>query len=174
MIDAVAVGSNPATPPNTSRDICFQATGTTPIAAQTFTVAATVVPAAGSTTASRSAIPAGEFKRNGTILKAAFSDSTTASGVTMAVHLINTSGMDAPYTVRCLLNNGSAAGTPGTVPANQGQRVSVVNGLGCTGDGTLRGVELTFALPEGNVIGSMVRQNVSTGQAAFDSMLGSK
>lgn len=175
VIDAVAVGTSPVPPgPNTGRDVCFQATGDKPIAAQSFTVAATVVAKAGTTTANQAAIPAGAFKRNGTILKAAFSDSTSASGVTMAVHLINTSGLPAPYTVRCLLNDGSAAGTSGTVPANQGQRISVVNGLGCTGDGTLRGVELTFAVPEGNVMGSMVRQNVSTGQAAFDSMLGSK
>ena len=175
VIDANAVGTNPVPPAaNTGRDICFQATGTTPIAAQSFTVAASVVAVAGTTTANQAAIAAGSFKRNGTILKAAFADSTTASGVTMAVHLTNTSGIPAPYTVRCVLTTSSVAGTPGTIPANTAQRQSVVNGMGCPGDGTLRGIELTFSVPEGNVIGSMVRQNVSTGAASFDSMLGSK
>lgn len=172
VINVNAIGtSNP--PAATGLDICFDATGTTPIAAQSFTVSSVVVPNPASTTANAGPIAAGEFKRNGTVLKHAFADTTSASGVTMAVHMTNTGGIPAPYTVRCLLNNGSAAGTPGTVPANTAVRQSVVNGLGCTGNGTLRGIELTFAVPEGNVIGAVVRQNVSTGAASFDTMIGS-
>lgn len=171
---ALAVGTSPAIPPNTGRDICFAATGTKPIAAQGFTVATTVVPVAGTTTTNKAAIPAGAFTRNGTVLKAAFADTTSASGVTMAVHMTNTGGIPAPYTVRCLLPSSSVAGTPGVVPANTARRESVTGGMGCPADGTMRGIELTFAVPEGSVIGSMVRQNVSTGAASFDSMVGSK
>ena len=173
LIDDDAIGtSNP--PASTGLAICFQATGTTSIAAQSFTVGSVVVPMTGTSTANAAPIAAGEFRRNGTILKHAFADTTTASGVTMAVHMTNTASIPAPYTVRCLLNNGSAAGTPGTVPASTAVRQSVGNGLGCTTNGTLRGIELTFAVPEGNVIGAVVRQNVSTGAASFDTMIGSK
>ena len=50
VIDANAVGTSPVAPaPMTGRDICFAADGTTAIAAQDFTVGATVVAAAGST-----------------------------------------------------------------------------------------------------------------------------
>jgi hypothetical protein len=174
VIDASAVGTDPAVGANTGREICFQATGTTPIAAQDFTVAAAVVPVVGTSTANQAAIAAGNFKRNGTILKAAFADTTKASGVSMAVHIVNNAGIPAPYTVRCLLPASSVAGTPGTIPANTARREGITAGMGCPADGTMRGIELTFAVPEGNVIGSIVRQNVSTGAASFDSMVGSK
>lgn len=174
VIDANNVGSSTGTPPNIGQDICFQATGANAIAAQDFTVAATVVPAAGTSTTSQAAVAAGTFTRNGTILKAAFADTTTASGVGMAVHLVNTSSIPAPYTVRCLLPTTSVAGTPGTVPGNTARRQSIAGGMGCPADGSMRGIELTLSVPEGTVIGSIVRQNVSTGAASFDSMVGSK
>jgi hypothetical protein len=148
VIDANAVGTSPVAPaPMTGRDICFAADGTTAIAAQDFTVGATVVAAAGSTTTDQAAISAGNFKRNGTVLKAAFADTTTASGVGMAVHMVNNGGIAADYTVRCLLPATSVAGLPGSIPANTARRESVTRGLGCPSDGTLRGIELTFAVP---------------------------
>ena len=175
VIDANAIGTSPPAPQAaTGRALCFQATGTTPIAAQAFTVGSTVVAAAQSTTANAAPIAAGEFKRNGTILKAAFADTTTAAGVGMAVHMVNNGGVPAPYTVRCLLPTMSVVGKPGTIPANTARRESITSGMGCPADGTMRGIELTFAVPEGNVIGSIVRQNVSTGAASFDTMIGSK
>lgn len=174
VIDANPVGTSPNPPPNSTQDVCFAATGSTAIAAQDFTIAASVVAKAGTTTTNQAAIPLGNFKRNGTILKAAFADTTSASGVTMAVHMTNTSGNDANYTVRCLLPASSVAGKSGTVPANSARRESMGNGLGCPADGTLRGIELTFAVPEGAIIGAVVRQNVTTGAASFDSMVGSK
>ena len=66
------------------------------------------------------------------------------------------------------------AGLAGSVPANSGVRrgVNSVSGLGCPA-GT-RGVELTMAVPTGTVIGSVVRQNVTTGQAGFDGMVGNQ
>ncbi len=161
--------------PQVNVPVCFSvpANNTTPIPTQDFTIELDVTAAAGSTATDLAPIAAGKFLRNGTVLKHAFADTTTASGVTMAVHMTNTGSIPAPYTVRCLMNNGSAAGTPGTVPPNTAVRQSVGNGLGCTTNGTLRGIELTFAVPD-NVMGAVVRQNTSTGTAGFDTMLGSK
>jgi hypothetical protein len=72
-----------------------------------------------------------------------------------------------------LLNNGAAAGTPGSVPANTAVRLGLAGSIGCT-QSNLRAIELTFAVPEGRVIGAVVRQNTSTGTASFDTMIGSK
>lgn len=154
--------------------ICYTANGTTPIEAQSFTIFGDMVPAPNTDTSDRGPIALGDFNRNGTILKAAFAETTSASGVSTAVSLTNLSSTPAPYTVRCVLNSGSAAGTPGVVPANTAVRLGLANSLGCTSNGTLRGLEITFAVPEGRVIGSIVRQNTSTGQASFDSMTGNK
>jgi hypothetical protein len=65
-------------------------------------------------------------------------------------------------------------GKPGSVPAQAAQRFSLSNGLGCPSNGTLRGVEIIFGTTPGSVIGSVVRQNLTTGQASFDSMTGNQ
>jgi hypothetical protein len=156
--------------------LCYEvpAANTTPIAAQSFTADVAPVPAAGVPMPDVPAVTAGTFTRNGLMLKAAFADTTTAAGVGMAAHMTNLGNVPAPYTVRCLLTTSSVAGTPGTIPAGTARRESLTTGLGCPSNGTLRGLELIFAVPEGNVIGSIVRQNVSTGAASFDTMIGSK
>lgn len=179
----------PATPTDTAtfatnatpvagRDLCFSVTAgnTVKIPAQDFTVAADITPAAGATTADIGAIAAGTFIRDGLVLKASFAETSGVSGVSRAVSLVNTSGNPAPYTVRCIVNSPNPVnGTAGTVPANSATRVSVgTPGLGCPTNGTLRGVELTFASPAGSVVGSMVSQSLSTGQASFDGMTGNK
>jgi hypothetical protein len=149
--------------------------GTTPIEAQSFTIFGDMVPAAGTDTSDRGPLALGDFDRNGTVLKAAFAESATAgTGYSSAAHMTNLGASAAPFTVRCLTNVGSVAGTPGSIPANTAVRYGVNSTLGCPADGTLRGIELTFAVPEGRVIGSVVRQNVTTGQASFDNMIGSK
>jgi hypothetical protein len=155
--------------------ICYQANGTTPIEVQAFTITGDVVPAAGTDTSDRGPIALGDFKRNGTILKAAFAEAATAgTGYSSAAHMTNLGASAAPFAVRCLTNAGAVAGTPGSIPANTAVRYGVTSTLGCPADGTLRGIELTFAVPEGRVIGSVVRQNTTTGQASFDNMIGSK
>lgn len=110
--------------------------------------------------------------RNGTVLKAAFAENSSVSGVASAISLTNTSSIPAPFTVRCLTSGSPVVGTPGTVAANSGARFSMSNGLGCPAG--VRGVELTFAVPTGTVIGSVVRQNLTTGVASFDSMVGNQ
>jgi hypothetical protein len=155
--------------------ICYQANGTTPIEAQSFTIFGDIVPAAGTDTSDRGPLALGDFDRNGTVLKAAFAESATAgTGYSSAAHMTNLGASAAPFTVRCLTNVGSVAGNPGSIPANTAVRYGVNSTLGCPADGTLRGIELTFAVPEGRVIGSVVRQNVTTGQASFDNMIGSQ
>ena len=161
--------------PIVSASLCFQvpAANTTPIAAQTFT--ADVAPGAvpGVPLPDVPAVTAGTFIRNGLTLKAAFAETTTASGISSAAHLTNTTGNAIPFTVNCVLNTGSVAGTPGTLPARTAQRFALsANGLGCPSNGTLRGVEIFFATTDGSVIGSIVRQNTTTGQASFDGMVG--
>lgn len=160
--------------PIPSASLCFQvpAANTTPIAAQSFT--ADVAPGAvpGVPLPDVPAVTAGNFVRNGLTLKAAFAETTTAAGIASAAHLTNTTGNAIPFTVNCVLNTGSVAGTPGTLPARTAQRFSLANGLGCPSNGTLRGVEIFFATTPGSVIGSIVRQNTTTGQASFDGMVG--
>ena len=165
--------------PIVNRPLCFtvKADNAIPIPAQTFTVEGDITAAAGSTTADIAAINAGTFIRNGLVLKAAFAETTSASGVSSSVTLNNTSALPAPYTVSCLVNSaGAKVGKPGTVPAHSSSRLSVSgsNGLGCPSDGTLRGLEITFAVTPGSVVGSVTRQNTSTGQASFDSMTGNQ
>lgn len=163
-----------------ARELCFTANGATPIATQTFTVAADLV--AGTTvpggvpadTRDQAAKTAGEFNRDGTVLKAAFAEGSGVSGVASAVSLTNTSGNPANFTTSCLTGTGTVAGNPGTVPAMSGLRFGITSaaGLGCPT--AVRGIEMTFSVPVGSVIGSVVRQNTTTGQAAFDGMVGNQ
>lgn len=162
--------------PVLTRPLCFsvKAGNTIQIPTQSFTVEMKVTAAGGSTTTDQPAIGAGAFQRNGLVLKTAFAETTTASGVSSAIHLTNTTANAAPFKVRCILNSGAVDGTPGSLPANTAQRFSLTSGLGCPSTGTLRGVELTFAVTPGSVIGSSVRQNTTTGAASFDNMVGNQ
>jgi len=163
--------------PAAAKPLCFSVTAANAVkvAAQTFTVQANITPAAGSTAANLTPIDAGKFIRNGLVLKAAFAETTGVSGVSRSVSLSNTSSVDAPYTVRCLVNSVAVAGVAGTVPANSSTRQSLgTPGLGCPTNGTMRGIEITFAVTPGSVIGSMVSQSLSTGQASYDAMTGNQ
>jgi hypothetical protein len=154
--------------------VCFTSVGGQPIPAANYDVSVDVTPAANTNTTDRGPLMLGSIVHDGTVLKHAFAEgAASGTGFSTAVNLTNLSGAAAPYTVRCLLNNGSAAGTPGTVPANTAVRLGLANSIGCT-QSNLRAIELTFAVPEGNVIGAVVRQNTSTGTASFDTMIGSK
>lgn len=159
----------------TDLSICMNVNGTAAIPVSTYEISADIVPAAGADTADQGPLVLGDFVRDGTILKHAFAEGAMAgTGFSAAAHLTNLSSGAAPYTVRCLLNTGSVAGTPGSIPANTAVRAGLTSGMGCPADGTLRGLEITLAVPEGRVIGAIVRQNVSTGTASFDTMIGSK
>lgn len=165
--------------PAVKKPLCFTvaAANATAVSAQTFTIEADVAPKANTTTADQPPIDAGTFVRNGTVLKAAFAETTGASGVSRAVSLSNTSNLDAPYTVRCLVNSSTTvAGNPGTLAKNSSSRLSLTgaSGLGCPSNGTLRGVVLTFQSVQGNVVGSLISQNTATGQASYDGMTGNQ
>ncbi|HMN77383.1 MAG TPA: hypothetical protein PKC97_15065 [Burkholderiaceae bacterium] len=164
--------------PAVAKPLCFSVTtaNQVKIAAQSFTVQANIVPATGATTGSLAAIPAGTFIRNGLVLKAAFAETSSVSGISRAVSLTNTSSIDSAYTVRCMVNSQTVVnGIPGIVKANSSTRQSLgTPGLGCPTNGTLRGIEMTFASPPGTVIGSVVSQSLSTGQASFDNMVGNQ
>lgn len=186
---AAGTAPTPATPttaanfvtddtPAVAKPLCFTVTAANAIKipAQTFTVEADITAAAGSSATDLPPIDAGKFIRNGLVLKAAFAETTGVSGVSTAVSLSNTSNNPAPYTVRCLVNSAAVvAGTPGTVPAMSSTRQQLGSpGMGCPTNGTLRGIEITFSSVPGSVIGSIVRQNTSTGQASYDGMTGNQ
>lgn len=162
-------GTTPIPP---TAQVCFTADNTDAIARQTFTIAASLTAAVGADTVAPMPLVLGNFIRDGVVLRAAFAETTGAIGMSSAVHLSNVSNSNAAYTVRCLRNVGSVAGTPGVVPANTAIRHGLSSGMGCPSDGSLRGLEVTFEAPKGDVIGSIVRQNVTTGQASFDAMVG--
>lgn len=151
--------------------VCYTVNGTSQIVASSYTGTVDVVGNAGFSPADGSTGTA-SVVRNGTVLKAAFSEASTVSGTASAVSLTNTSATAAPFTVRCLNSGAATTGTPGSVPANSSGRFSIVSALGCPAG--VRGLELTFAVPTGSVVGSVVRQNLTTGVASFDGMVGNQ
>jgi len=157
--------------------VCALPVGDVAIEASTYSGSVTLVSADTALyTVAGGATGTGEIKRNGVTLKAAFAETTsaTATGVSSAVHLTNTSSIAARYTVNCITNAGTVDGTPGTLAANSAARLGLSASLGCPSTGILRGLEMIFEAPAGSVIGSIVRQNVSTGQASFDGMIGNQ
>ena len=114
----------------------------------------------------------GQITRNGTTLRAAFSDASSGGYNTM-INIVNTSAAPATFTTSCLRQGQSAfTGTGYTVPAGQTMRyvVNSIAGLNCpTG---VRGLELTFSVPQGSVIGSVIRKSNTTGEASFEGMVG--
>ncbi|MFN4114890.1 MAG: hypothetical protein ACK4F7_00130 [Inhella sp.] len=117
----------------------------------------------------------GSIDRNGTILKGAIGNvNETLSG---SVHLTNTSSSAATFDASCLTFSGRQAGlTARSLPANSARRFNVFgssgDALGCPSN-TIA-VELTLAVPSGNVIGSVVRWNPTTGLYTFESMTGNQ
>lgn len=154
-----------------SKAICFTAAGTNPVTAQDFTVGASVVPVAGLTIANPASVALGSFKRDGTVLKAPFIQGAGSFGA--FVNLANTSNNPAPYTVRCLSATGTAAavGTGGEVPAKASKRLGMA-AIGCPAGQGFNSVEFTFAVPQGSVAGTVVRENASTGESSMSDMTG--
>jgi len=155
--------------------ICFTANTTTAIPAQTFKIGADLVPKAPATTEDEGKIDLGSFDRDGTTLRAAFAE-VPAGSYSGTVNLMNPSTNDATFTTSCLTNaatNGRVAGNGGTVKAGQGARFGIGSAAGLNCPANTRGVELIFTVPQGSVIGSVVRQDSTTGQASADAMIGS-
>jgi hypothetical protein len=167
--------------PYPAASVCYQANGTVPIEAQSFTInfvavkqaAANAVPSM-----NRGPLPLGEFKRNGTILKHSFAGVPAggpSAGFSHTVVLTNTSSSAAPFTVRCLKPVGFDVGVPDTLAAGTARRYGLsVMCAATAAAGQLRGIELTFAVPNGRVFGAMVRENTTTGESSFDTMIGSQ
>lgn len=157
--------------------LCYTANGTAAIETQNFKLAVDFTAGTGLAGAAvaddESAADVGSFNRDGTILKAAFADAGV-SGFGNSIHLTNTSSTAAAYTTSCLTEAGRVAGLAGSVAGNSGVRRGVNSGSGFGCPANTRGIELTMAVPTGTVIGSVVRQNVTTGQAGFDGMVGNQ
>lgn len=153
-----------------TRNVCFTANGTTPIAEQDFSVAASVVPALNTTTANIAAKVLGTFDHDGTVLKVPFSQG--AAGQTSFVSLANMGSVDAPFTTRCFTVTGApTAGVVGTVTQGNTRKLKSTE-LGCIA-GT-NAVEFTFAVPEGTVVGTFTRQNNTTGDSGMSDLTGNK
>lgn len=152
--------------------VCYETNGTTPIVASTYSGTVDLVADTGFTVAD-GVTGTGEITRNGTVLKAAFGE-TPVGSFSGTVNLTNTGSNAAPFTTSCLTTTGRVAGNAGSVAANSASRFGIGSAAGLNCPTNTRGVELTFAVPTGNVIGSVVRQDASTGQAAFDGMVGNQ
>lgn len=152
--------------------VCYETNGTTQIVASTYSGTVDLVADAGFTVAD-GATGTGEITRNGTVLKAAFGE-TPAGSFSGTVNLTNTGSNAAPFTTSCLTTTGRVAGNAGSIAANSAARFGIGSASGLACPSNTRGLELTFAVPTGNVIGSVVRQDASTGQAAFDGMVGNQ
>lgn len=156
--------------PLVNRAVCFSANNTTPIKDQTFTIAADVVPAAATDTADKAATTLGTFEHDGTVLKAPVM--AQIAGQSNYIQLSNMGINAAPYTVRCFAPSGAVTtGTAGTVTAGNTAKL-YMSGLGC-GAGS-NSVEFTLAVPTGEVVGALVRQNTTTGDSAMDSLTGNR
>lgn len=155
-----------------NRNVCFTANGTTPIAVQDFTVAASVVPAANTTTANIAAKALGAFDHDGTVLKVPFSQGT--AGQTTFVNLANMGNVDAPFTTRCFTGPGTGAptaGVVGTVLMGNTKKLKSTDLLCAAGTNA---VEFTLAVPSGTVVGTFVRQNNTTGDSGMSDVTGNQ
>lgn len=151
--------------------VCYTVNGTTAIPEASYTGSVDVVGQTGYVPNDGST-GTGSITRNGTILKAAFAEGTSNGGFSTTVTLSNNGTIPAPFMTSCITTAGRVAGNGGSIPAGNGARFGVNSAGGLNCPDTTRGIELTFAVPTGTVIGSVVRQNVSTGVANFDGMVG--
>ncbi|MCD0420811.1 hypothetical protein LOC51_26640 [Rubrivivax sp. JA1024] len=151
----------------TATAIEYEVTGDKAIASSSYSAVIDITPKNGYTVSDAST--AGSIVRDGLILKSAFGE-TPVGSFSGTVNLTNTSNAAAPFTTSCLTGTGRVAGKAGSVPANSAARFGIgsSSGLGCPT--ATRGLELIFTVAPGNVIGSVVRQDATTGQASFDSM----
>lgn len=111
------------------------------------------------------------WSNNGTVLK--FPSIRAASGGTGTwIQLTNTNSVaNATFTTTCFTTSTSAgvAGTSGVVPAGRANTYSAA--ALCPQNGASAAI-LTFAMPEGNVLGVVRRLNGTTGQASEETAVG--
>lgn len=153
-------------------------TGNTAITKQTvndgnaITAALDLTAAVGSTAADKAAATIAEIKHDGTTMKVPFLNAKT--GQKSYVQLVNNGLIAAPFAVRCVTFSATLDGSiPNlSVPANKSRAFSAA-GLGCPSNTTA--AILTLAVPDnGNVIGSLIRENATSGDAAVDGLIGNK
>lgn len=150
--------------------VCYDANGSIAIAEQAFTVALDVTPAANSAAADVAVTALGSIERNGTVLKAPFM--SNAVGQYTFIQVANVSTVAADWSVACYGPSGSlGAGGSGTLPGGTTGKLAY-SALGCA-VGT-SAVELIINAPEGNVVGTLVRQSTSGGSTGLDSLTGNK
>lgn len=164
-----ALGTTPAT-----YELCVKADGTTPIPATAFTTRLDVTAQTGTTTTNVPASAQGTILRDGTVLKVPFMFGGYA-GQSTYVNLANTKTTPASYTATCFSPTGPVAATgtqkSGTIPAGSTVKV-YMSGLGC--GTTANAVEFTLAVPEGTVVGTLVRLNNTTGDSGYSDLTGNK
>lgn len=157
------------TTPGTGSFLCYNVDGLTAIPVTSMSATPGFTAAAGATLGSIAAAPSGTVIRNGTILKVPFATGRAGQGAW--VQLTNTSTNDAGYTTECYNTTGaSVAGASGTVTA--GMSSQIYAGALCP-FGSSSAV-MTFAVPNGSVIGSFVRQNTTTGDVGIDGVVGNQ
>lgn len=169
---------NVGTTDQTTAALCYTVTGNTAITKQTvndgnaITAALDLTAAVGSTAADKAAATIAEIKHDGTTMKVPFLNAKT--GQKSYVQLVNNGLIAAPFSVSCVTYSATLDGsiTNLSVPANK-SRAFTVAGLGCPSNTTA--AILTFAVPDnGNVIGSLIRENATSGDAAVDGLIGNK
>ena len=155
--------------------VCYLSKGTDAIPEQVsppFTFALDVLTGGNlGTSSDRGPLDFGTIAHDGTVLKVPYMQDR--GGQTTLVQLTNFTSIDAPYTTRCLSTGATfSTGTPGTVPANK-SKVIGFGGTGCP-TSTTNAIELTLAVPEGSVSGTLVRANKTTGDSSMDGLVGNQ
>lgn len=111
------------------------------------------------------ATKSGEIVRNGTVLK--FPALSQGKGTTTFLQLVNTGALAAPMTTVCYLNDGSnVAGLSTTVAANTTYR-NTLDKVCPTDTAKVQSAVLTLAVPTGNVNGTLMRKEKTTGVMTY-------
>ena len=150
----------------TAADIVATANGTTAIPVGKYTTAVDLV-AAGTTVEpiDTAATNSGEIVRNGTTLK--FPALSSGKNTTTYLQLVNTGALNAPMTTECFLSDGTTvAGLSATVPANTTYR-NTLDKVCPTDTSKVQSAVLTLAVPEGNVNGTLMRKESTTGVMTY-------
>lgn len=107
----------------------------------------------------------GEVVRNGTVLK--FPALSQGKNTTTFLQLVNTGALAAPMTTVCYLNDGSnVAGLSTTVAANTTYR-NTLDKVCPTDTAKVQSAVLTLAVPSGNVNGTLMRKESTTGVMTY-------
>lgn len=166
----LAFNSTDVTDGITGYNICYEVNGTSEIKVQDFTLAATLVANGTADVDNEDAETLGSFGHDGTVLRAPFTEKSA---------FINLANMDkddeAEYTVKCIGTAGTFAGlngAKGTIPA--GKTVKLWPGQLCPSTTAVNTIEFIMAVPQGQVVGSVVRQNLTTGDTGADGLVGNQ